>query len=113
PWCFLDRMGPLTITAEHKLDVAPHPHIGLQTVTWLLEGAIRHRDTLGVEQVITPGQLNLMTAGRGIAHSEEGLTPEGERLFGVQFWVALPQAKADMAPAFEHFTELPKIFQGG
>lgn len=113
PWCFLDRMGPITITQDHKLDVAPHPHIGLQTVTWLLKGAIRHRDTLGVEQVIAPGQLNLMTAGRGIAHSEEGLTPIGERLFGVQFWVALPQAQAEREPAFEHHQDLPRVVEGG
>ncbi|WKE65149.1 pirin family protein [Gallaecimonas kandeliae] len=112
PWCFLDRMGPLEVTAEHKLDVAPHPHIGLQTVTWLLEGSIRHRDTLGSDQVITPGQLNLMTAGRGIAHSEEGLTPVGGRLFGVQFWVALPKAMAECEPAFAHHQGLPRHIEG-
>ncbi|MED5526954.1 MAG: pirin family protein [Pseudomonadota bacterium] len=111
-WCFLDRMGPLDVTEDHRLNVAPHPHIGLQTVTWLISGAIHHRDTLGINQVIEPGQLNLMTAGNGIAHSEEGLTPIGQQLFGVQFWVALPKEQANCAPAFEHFTDLPRYTEG-
>ncbi|WP_226911370.1 pirin family protein [Gallaecimonas mangrovi] len=113
PWCFLDRLGPLVVTDDHNLDVAPHPHIGLQTVTWLLEGAIRHRDTLGVEQLIKPGQLNLMTAGSGIAHSEEGLTPVGDRLFGVQFWVALPEEERHRPATFEHVAVLPSLTEGG
>src|SRR5262249_4026873 len=70
PWCFLDRYGPVSFTSEKPMDVAPHPHIGLQTVSWLLEGEIIHHDSLGYEALIRAGQLNLMTAGRGIAHSE-------------------------------------------
>ena len=72
PWCFVDHMGPALVSTGRGMDVAPHPHIGLQTVTWLLEGEALHRDSLGSEQVIRPGLLNLMTAGLGVAHSEEG-----------------------------------------
>lgn len=108
-WCFFDHMGPATYRADVRYDVAPHPHIGLQTVTWLFEGAMVHRDSLGSEQVIRPGELNLMTAGGGIAHSEEnpGLT-SGE-LHGVQLWVALPSDVRDGPPAFEHHDALPVV----
>src|SRR4051812_42968241 len=75
PWCFLDRYGPVSFTSEKAMDVASHPHIGLQTVSWLLEGEIVHNDSLGCEALVHPGQLNLMTSGKGIAHSEE--TPKG------------------------------------
>ncbi|MGD8574032.1 MAG: pirin family protein [Gammaproteobacteria bacterium] len=108
-WCFLDHFGPLDISAGEGLRVGPHPHIGLQTVTWLLEGEVLHRDSLGSLQAIRPGQLNLMTAGRGIAHSEE--SPEGAPadLHGVQFWLALPDSHRHIEPDFEHYPEVPLI----
>jgi quercetin 2,3-dioxygenase len=87
--------------------VPPHPHIGLQTVTWLLAGNVLHRDSLGSEQMIKPGQLNLMTAGRGIAHAEESPADHDPQLHGVQLWVALPEASRLTEPAFEHHAELP------
>jgi quercetin 2,3-dioxygenase len=108
-WCFLDHMGPADIDEAHGLDVAPHPHIGLQTVTWLLDGEAVHRDSLGSEQVIAPGQLNLMTAGGGVSHSEEGTGRYRGRLQGVQLWVAQPSATREGAPAFEHHAELPSV----
>lgn len=107
PWCFVDHMGPATVD-ERGLGVAPHPHIGLQTVTWLLAGEALHRDSLGNEQVIVPGQLNLMTAGHGVSHSEEGTGRYQGDLHGVQLWVAQPSTTRDTAPAFEHHPELPQ-----
>lgn len=86
-WCFLDQMGPVTVTAEQGMDVAPHPHIGLHTVTWLLSGEVVHRDSLGSEQLIRPGELNLMTAGRGVSHSEERSDKTDGELQGVQLWI--------------------------
>ena len=107
-WCFIDHMGPATLD-EGGLGVAPHPHIGLQTVTWLLAGEALHRDSLGTEQLIRPGQLNLMTAGNGVAHSEEGTGhPRGD-VHGVQLWVAQPSHSRHGAAAFEHHSELPKV----
>ena len=108
-WCFIDHMGPATLSPDNLFGVAPHPHIGLQTVTWLFSGALVHHDSLGSEQLIRPGQLNLMTAGSGIVHSEEnpGLT-SGE-LHGAQLWVAQPSITRDATPAFEHHTELPQF----
>src|SRR5437016_8077873 len=108
-WCFVDHMGPATVTADRGLDVAPHPHIGLQTVTWLLAGEALHRDSLGSEQVIRPGQLNLMTAGRGIAHSEESQAEHPPALHGVQLWTALPSGSSTVDPAFDHVTGLPAL----
>jgi quercetin 2,3-dioxygenase len=108
-WCFIDHMGPAAIDETRGLDVAPHPHIGLQTVTWLLEGEALHRDSLGTEQVIAPGQLNLMTAGHGVSHSEEGTGRYHGELQGVQLWVAQPSATRAGAPAFEHHGELPRV----
>lgn len=107
-WCFVDHMGPASID-ERGLGVAPHPHIGLQTVTWLLRGEALHRDSLGSEQVIAPGQLNLMTAGRGVSHSEEGTGRYTGDVHGVQLWVAQPAATRDGPPAFEHHAELPRL----
>lgn len=104
PWCFVDYFGPTLQT--DAMVVAAHPHTGLQTVTWLFEGEIEHRDSLGTVQVIKPGQLNLMTAGHGIAHSELSLRTQGN-LHAVQMWIALPQAAIDTNPAFEHQSELP------
>jgi len=115
-WCFVDHYGPHDLATAPPMDVPPHPHTGLQTVSWLLEGEVLHRDSLGSEQMIAPGQLNLMTAGRGIAHSEE--TPEPSRrttqkLSGVQLWVALPEASRGQAPHFEHHADLPVLASGG
>jgi len=93
--------------------VPPHPHIGLQTVTWLLAGNVLHRDSLGNEQMIRPGQLNLMTAGRGIAHAEQSPAEHDPQLHGVQLWVALPQASRFTEPAFEHHAELPFLRTDG
>jgi redox-sensitive bicupin YhaK (pirin superfamily) len=95
------------------MQVPPHPHIGLQTVTWLLEGTVLHRDSLGSEQLIRPGQLNLMTAGHGIAHAEQSPEDHDPSLHGVQLWLALPGAHRQAAPDFEHLTDLPKLRAGG
>jgi redox-sensitive bicupin YhaK (pirin superfamily) len=108
-WCFVDHMGPARIDEHEGLGVAPHPHIGLQTVTWLVDGEALHRDSLGTEQVVAPGQLNLMTAGHGVAHSEEGTGRYRGALEGVQLWVAQPSATRDGAAAFEHHAELPAV----
>ena len=108
-WCFADHMGPVPVTEEHGLDIGPHPHIGLQTVTWLLAGEALHRDSLGSEQLLRAGQLNLMTAGHGVAHSEEATGTYRGDLHGIQLWVAQPDATRDGPPAFEHHAELPRV----
>ena len=92
PWCFADHFGPAAVEPDHGLDVGPHPHIGLQTVTWLVEGEVLHRDSLGSEQPIRPGELNLMTAGHGVSHSEEASSGYRGALEGLQLWVAQPDA---------------------
>jgi len=108
PWCFLDHFGPLDFQdPKDAMWVGPHPHIGLQTVTWLLEGEVTHRDSLGSFDTMRPGHLNVMTCGRGITHTEETPQEHGARLHGLQFWVALPYASRDVAPAFDHFKDLP------
>ncbi|HEU4521984.1 MAG TPA: pirin family protein, partial [Thermoanaerobaculia bacterium] len=107
PWCFLDRYGPLTFRAGKPMDVAPHPHTGLQTVSWLLDGEVLHRDSLGFESMIVPGELNLMTSGRGISHSEETPGHASGVLNGVQLWVALPDVVRLTDPAFNHYQGLP------
>ncbi|MBU0724133.1 MAG: pirin family protein [Alphaproteobacteria bacterium] len=118
PFIFLDQMGPAILQPETGIDVRPHPHIGLATVTYLFEGEILHRDSLGSVQPIRPGALNWMTAGRGISHSER-TSPEiraaGGPLFGIQSWVALPEDKEEIAPAFEHYAanQLPTIIGEG
>lgn len=112
-WCFLDHAGPIDYAAGQGLRVGPHPHIGLQTFTWMIEGEITHRDSLGYEQVIRPGQVNLMTAGRGIAHAEDEASPAAGRLHAVQLWIALPDAERQRPPAFAHYPELPVIREGG
>ena len=111
-WCFADHMGPATVTEDRGLDVGPHPHIGLQTVTWLIAGEALHRDSLGSEQVIAPGQLNLMTAGHGISHSEEATGRYAGELQGIQLWVAQPEQTRDGDAAFEHHAELPRLDLG-
>ena len=98
---------------HHGLDVGPHPHMGLQTVTWLVEGEVLHRDSLGSEQLIRAGQLNLMTTGSGIAHAEESTGHYEGRLHGVQLWIAQPDATRHAAPAFDHFDELPSYDLAG
>ncbi|MCU0284568.1 MAG: pirin family protein [Candidatus Nanopelagicales bacterium] len=108
-WCFADHMGPAEVTEEAGLDVGPHPHTGLQTVTWLMDGAVLHRDSLGSEQLIRPGQVNLMTAGRGVVHSEEHTGDYRGTLQGVQLWVAQPEADRHGDPAFDHHAELPLV----
>jgi redox-sensitive bicupin YhaK (pirin superfamily) len=118
PFIFFDRMGPAMLRAGQALDVRPHPHIGLATVTYLFDGKIRHRDSLGTEMVIAPGDVNLMTAGRGIVHSER--TPEELRgapmsVSGLQTWLALPDGKEDVAPLFENTARavLPEFDDAG
>ncbi|MGS1095733.1 pirin family protein [Aquamicrobium terrae] len=118
PFIFFDRMGPAILRAGEALDVRPHPHIGLSTVTYLFDGKIRHRDSLGTEMVIEPGDLNLMTAGRGIVHSER--TPEELRgapmsVSGLQTWLALPDGKEEVEPLFDHTVkaELPRFEADG
>jgi quercetin 2,3-dioxygenase len=111
-WCFADHMGPAEVTETSGLDVGPHPHTGLQTVTWLLEGAALHKDSLGSEQLIRPGQLNLMTAGRGVVHAEEATRTYRGALHGVQLWVAQDEAARHGDPAFEHHASLPVVETG-
>ena len=112
-WCFADHMGPADVTEGAGLDVGPHPHIGLQTVTWLLDGQALHKDTLGSEQVISPGQLNLMTAGSAVAHAEEATGRYHGTLEGIQLWIAQPEATRNGPPAFEHHAELPQVEHDG
>ncbi len=105
PFIFFDRMGPAILRPGQAMDVRPHPHIGLATVTYLFDGQIRHRDSLGTEMVIAPGDVNLMTAGRGIVHSErspEELRGDALSISGLQTWLALPTEHEEMAPAFDH-----------
>jgi quercetin 2,3-dioxygenase len=108
PWCFADHMGPAPVTETSGLDIGPHPHTGLHTVTWLLSGEVLHRDSLGTEQLIRAGQLNLMSAGHGVAHSEEATGHYRGEVHGVQLWVAQPERTRHGAAAFEHHAELPK-----
>jgi redox-sensitive bicupin YhaK (pirin superfamily) len=108
-WCFADHMGPADVTPDGGLDVGPHPHIGLHTVTWLIDGQVLHKDSLGSEQVIRPGQLNLMTAGHGVVHAEESTGHYRGVLEGIQLWVAQPEATRNGAAAFEHHGHLPQL----
>lgn len=114
PFIFLDHMGPMALDQTHAMDVRPHPHIGLATFTYLYEGRGFHRDSIGSEQVLLPGEVNWMIAGSGIAHSERSPQSErqpGHRLHGIQIWVALPKAHEAMAPEFHHHAarELPEF----
>ncbi|HEX6393802.1 MAG TPA: pirin family protein [Acidimicrobiales bacterium] len=109
-WCFFDHAGPVD-AASGESGIGPHPHIGLQTVTWVLAGELVHRDSLGSEQPIRPGELNLMTAGRGIVHAEEH--PVGGPVHIAQLWVAQPEATRNAPPEFEHHGELPRLDLGG
>ena len=105
-WCFIDHFGPTRQT--DGMVVAAHPHTGLQTATWLIEGHIEHRDSIGSVQLVKPGQLNLMTSGHGISHSEISLA-DTQLLHAVQLWIALPKGSIDVAPEFEHQSDLPKV----
>ncbi len=107
-WCFADHVGPVLTQGVGALGIGPHPHMGLQTVTWLVSGELLHLDSLGSEQLIRPGQLNLMTAGHGVAHAEED-PGRATELHAVQLWVAQPESTRDGAPAFEHHGELPRF----
>ena len=109
PWCFVDCMAPPDFDDPHPMEVGPHPHTGLSTVTWLFEGEALHGDSLGTEQLIRPGQLNLMTAGRGIAHAELGVA---DRINGVQMWLAQPEATRHGESRFEHVSDLPVLSLG-
>jgi redox-sensitive bicupin YhaK (pirin superfamily) len=116
PFVFVDQFGPARLQAGEGMDVRPHPHINLATVTWLFEGAIDHRDSLGTCSQIRPGTVNLMTAGSGIVHSER--SPQSERgggaaMYGMQTWLALPDGREELAPAFEAVSELPLVDDGG
>lgn len=113
PWCFFDTYGPLSFTGRRAMDVAPHPHIGLQTVSWLFAGEVLHNDSLGFQGLARPGELNLMTAGRGIAHAEETPAHHSGRLHGLQLWVALPGAEREREPTFDHYRDLPVLEPGG
>jgi redox-sensitive bicupin YhaK (pirin superfamily) len=110
-WCFVDHYGPDPAAGPGAMTVPPHPHTGLQTVSWLFAGDIEHRDSVGTHATVSPGQLNLMTAGNGIAHSEVSL-PTATVLHGAQLWVALPEASRFHAPFFEHYVPSPAPFGG-
>src|SRR6185503_16130196 len=118
PFIFVDEFGPARLPAGQGMDVRPHPHINLATVTYLFEGAIQHRDSIGSNAVIEPGAINLMTAGSGIVHSErspQALRPEGPSLYGMQTWIALPDGHEEVEPAFDHVpgSELPLVEAAG
>ncbi|MGH8828291.1 MAG: pirin family protein, partial [Jiangellaceae bacterium] len=110
-WCFLDHYGPDSVSETGGMVVPPHPHTGLQTVSWLLTGEIEHRDSAGYHAMVRPGELNIMTAGRGISHSEVS-TPGTTILHGVQLWLALPSAARFSDPGFEHFVPAPVTGDG-
>ena len=111
-WCFLDHAGPVHFPQGDGLDVGPHPHIGLQTFTWMIDGTMMHTDSLGTHQLIQPKQVNLMTAGYGISHTE--VAPESEtQMHAAQLWIALPDDKINMAPQFDHYPKLPVVTQDG
>lgn len=117
PFIFVDEFGPARLPAGRGMDVRPHPHINLATVTYLFDGAIEHRDSIGSHAVIQPGAINLMTAGSGIVHSERSpaaLRPEGPSLYGMQTWLALPDGREEVDPAFDHVGSdaLPQVEEG-
>jgi redox-sensitive bicupin YhaK (pirin superfamily) len=112
PWVFLDHFGPLTLAADAPMDIRPHPHVGLSTVSYLLEGSIEHRDSLGGHAIIEPGEIHWMRAGHGIVHSErtpESLRGRESRSHGLQLWCAHPDGEEDQEPAFESFVDLPQF----
>jgi quercetin 2,3-dioxygenase len=111
-WCFLDHYGPDDVSRGPGMQVPPHPHIGLQTVSWLFQGLVLHRDSLGSRQLIRPGELNLMTTGQGITHSEESAAGRPPALHGLQLWIALPEAERQSQPRFAHHAGLPVVRDG-
>lgn len=113
PWCFLDHFGPVAPSNYQAFDVAPHPHIGLQTITWLFSGELTHLDSLGYQQPLRAGQLNLMTAGNGISHAEIADEQVEHALHGLQLWAALPEHHEAIEPDFEHHRELPHFALDG
>ncbi|MCA0144808.1 pirin family protein [Blastococcus sp. LR1] len=112
-WVFVDHYGPDDISTAPGMQVAPHPHTGLQTVSWLLDGEVHHRDSLGSDAMVRPGELALMTAGHGISHSEQSPATHPRFLHGAQLWVALPDASREVAPHFEHHHTLPGFSSDG
>ena len=112
-WCFADHYGPDDVSSSAGMQVPPHPHTGLQTVSWLLEGAIVHRDSLGSLQRVGPRELSLMTSGDAISHSEESPADRPPVLHGVQLWVALPESRRHGEPAYEHHRDLPRVTHDG
>jgi redox-sensitive bicupin YhaK (pirin superfamily) len=108
-WCFVDHFGPDDIAGGPGMLVPPHPHIGLQTVSWLVDGEVEHRDSIGGHQVVRPGGVNIMTAGRGIAHAETSPSEHGGTLHGLQLWIALPHTAMDTGPDFVHVPTLPYV----
>ncbi|MFG3489481.1 pirin family protein [Streptomyces sp. NPDC047972] len=112
-WAFVDHYGPDDIADEPGMQVPPHPHMGLQTVSWLHDGEVLHRDSTGSLQTIRPRELGLMTSGRAISHSEESPRPHARFLHGAQLWVALPDAHRHVEPHFQHHADLPRIAGGG
>lgn len=108
-WCFADHYGPTDVSNSPGMSVAPHPHAGLQTVSWLVSGEVFHQDSLGSTATASPGTLNLMTAGHGIAHAESSPVPHSPMLHGVQLWVALPGQHRETEPHFEHHADLPTV----
>ena len=112
-WCFLDHYGPEDVSDGPGMQVPAHPHTGLQTVSWLVAGEVEHRDSLGTRAMVTPGTLNIMTAGHGIVHSEMSLPDKPPTLHGLQLWVALPDDARDRAPRFDRYTDLPLIERPG
>lgn len=108
-WCFLDHLGPVSLDPDRSIDVAPHPHIGLHTITWLFEGSLVHRDSLGTEQLLVRGELNVMSAGGGVVHSEERPEEYGPLLHGAQLWVAQPETERHGAPGFTHVAHVPEV----
>lgn len=116
PFIFVDMFGPAELPVGRSMDITPHPHIGISTVTWLFDGAIHHRDSIGTDAIIRPGQVNLMTAGSGITHSER--SPHERRgkvqsIWGMQTWLALPDGLEEMAPTFEQHQVLPVFEEHG
>jgi redox-sensitive bicupin YhaK (pirin superfamily) len=111
PWCFVDLMHPSDVAEPPPIEIGPHPHIGLATATWLFDGSVVHTDSLGTEQLIRPGELNLMTAGRGIAHAELGVEAPAvsSGILGAQMWIAQPDGTRDGAHHFEHHADLPLV----
>jgi redox-sensitive bicupin YhaK (pirin superfamily) len=108
-WCFLDHAGPVNFLVGQGMNVGPHPHIGLQTFTWMIEGSVRHVDSIGSDLIIYPNQVNLMTAGKGISHAEISPTDQASRLHAAQLWIALPESHRHMEPQFKNYPTLPVV----